>query len=313
LNPRFGPRAGSRLPSALLVGALLLGACGQDADEAAPTTSEPRQTTGTAAATPDPQPPGRIADECPPVEGALDIPAVWPGEPLNAVAGADPLEIDLSVAIDAGCLVIADTYAAALPVATPNLGSIEVVDGRTIAFSPPDLPGDPARPETPWWGQDRVRACTNVGNGRLGCTNLDIDVWRADVLDLADAFDSASRPRLLSPLTRGDSEGNGTSIAGLARLQDAFGATWALSLVSAALAERSAPDAIAESCAALGIDPETLWPAAERILDQFAAIVDISSVELTTVMGREPPDDLSATSNEAIAAATAWADCQVAS
>ena len=312
MNPPSRSTPASRLLLALLTAVLLLGACGQDGDEATPTTGESGQTTSTSPAVPDSEPPGRIADECPPAEDVLDIPAVWPGDPLDVVSGGDPLEIDLSIAIAADCLVIADTYAAALPVATPNLGSIEVVDGRIVAFSPPDPPAELARPATPWWGQDRVRVCTNVGNGRLGCTNLDIDVWRADVLDLADAFDSASRPRLLSPLTRGDSEGNGTSIAGLARLQDAFGATWALSLVSAALAERSAPDAVADACTTLGVDPEALWPAAQGLLDQFPVVVDISSVELTTVMGREPPDDLSATSNQAIAAVTAWAGCQVA-
>lgn len=310
MNRPGARRTAVRAVGVLLTGALVLAACGQDEEEATPaegaTTTEPTTTA------PEPDPPGRISDECPPLEQPLDIPAEWPGDPIEAVAGADPVEIDLSVAIDAECIVIADTYAAALPVATPNLGTIEVLEGRTIAFLAPGPPADPAQPERPWWGQDRVRACTNVGNGRLGCTNLDIDVWRAEVLALAEAFETTTRPRLMSPLTRGDSEGNGTSIAGLARLQDAFGATWALSLVAASLAERATPAPVTDACSALGVDTEALWPAAEQLLERFSAIVDITSVELTTVMGREPPDDLAAISNEALAAAEAWTACQLA-
>jgi hypothetical protein len=292
----------------MVASSLALGACG--ADEATPPATEttvPADTTLVEA----PERSGRIADDCPALDEAIDIPAVWPGDPLEAVAGGEPLEIDLAIAIDAACLVIADTYAAALPVATPNLGSIEVVDGLVVAFVPPSPPADLAAPSTPWWGEDRVRVCTNTGGGRLGCTNLDIDVWRAEVAGLAATFEASTRPRLLSPLTRGDSNGNGTSIAGVARLQDAFGATWALSLVATAVEQGSAPPAVVDACVALGVDPDTLWPAAQGVLAQFAALVDITSVELTTVMGREPPEDLAAASNGAFAAVEAWGACQV--
>jgi hypothetical protein len=294
----------------MLASAVALGACGADPDEATPPATEttlPADTTVVEA----PERPGRIADDCPALDEAIDIPAVWPGDPLEAVAGGEPLEIDLAIAIDADCLVIADTYAAALPVATPNLGSIEVVDGLVVAFVPPSPPADVAAPATPWWGEDRVRVCTNTGGGRLGCTNLDIDVWRTEVPGLVATFEATTRPRLLSPLTRGGSNGNGTSIAGVARLQDAFGATWALSLVATAVEQGSAPPAVVDACASLGVDSSALWPAAEIVLAQFAALVDITSVELTTVMGREPPEDLAAVSDQAFAAVEAWAACQL--
>jgi hypothetical protein len=302
---------------ALLACLVVLGsACtpdGSDEDSRPPETTE--TTTGAATdtvATDDAPAAARIDDDCPPVdEPSLDIPPVWPGSPLETVVGGPPLEIDLSEAIAAPCLTIASTYAAAMDVPTPSLGTIAVLEGTRVAYDPHPLPTDPDAPDEPWWGQDRVRVCANLGNGRLGCTNLDIAVWRADVVDLADRLGTDSRPKLMSPLSRGGSNDNGTSPSGLARLQDAYAATWALSQVTQALATTTAPPAVTTACDEAGQDLEALWNRARQLLDEFAPLVDVTSVELTATMGQEPPEDLAVTANTAMAAAGRWATCQL--
>ncbi|MFP4513073.1 MAG: hypothetical protein ACLFRV_09030 [Acidimicrobiales bacterium] len=251
-----------------------------------------------------------VADDCAPVaDASVEVAPSWSGPRLRATTGGPPLRIDLTEAITADCIVLADTYSAALDIATPALGSV-THEGFVLTFEPAPPPPDPDAPDAPWWGEDRVRACVPIDDGRLSCTNIDIDVVRSEVAELAEGFDTDTLPKMLAPLSRAAPSDGGATPAAVARLQDALAAEWALGLVAAGLENPQAPPAFADACDPAANDLDALQERGRRIIDQHPVLSDLGGLELSVVMGTEPDPTLSAQANAVLAEVADWVDCR---
>ena len=300
----------------LVVGALavVVAACTPDSDDAEDDSTPDQGTEATEPTTTgsDPASDRHIAEDCPPAAAdQIAVAPAWPGPELRVSTDGPPLEIDLAEAIEADCIVLGTTWSAALPAPTPSLGTIGPTDGLVLRYHPPDPPSDPDDPQAPWWGQDRIRACVPVEGGRLTCVNIDIEVLRPDVVALADGFGGDTLPATLSSLERAGPLEGGLSHAGVARLQDALAAEWALGLISAAIDRSDDPPAtLSEACEAEGVELEAMWDRGRAVLDVHAELSDLRSLELIAATGQEPDPDLSAQANEVLAKANDWLACR---
>lgn len=270
------------------------------------TAADPGPSTETTVNEP------RIADDCPPESGAPQVPTAWP-EALTTTVGVDgrseAIDIDLTTAIDATCFVLAPTYAAAFDIPIPQFGELST-SGATLTYEPVGPPADLDHPADPWWGEDRVRVCVELEGGRQGCTNIDIQVLRADVAALQDRFEVTTHPQLTTPPQRSGGDTEVTS-GGVARLQDAFAAEWALQLVAQTLDLPEVPLALSAACEASGASVDDLVAAGQGLLDEHAELLDTSAVAIITTMGDEPDAELSARANAALAAVEAWVACEI--
>lgn len=290
---------------------LLTAACTPDPDTAAPTTTTAPDPVTTEATTTSVVTPTGISDDCSPLAEAPEIPASWPSDrPLVVVTGGS-LSIDLADIIEADCFVLATSYSAGLDIPTPELGHAVPATGASIEYSPASPPPDPDHPSEAWWGEDRIRACVQLDDERRGCTNIDIHVLRADVATLRHQFAVTTLPQLTTPLTRSGMRDGGVTTGGIARLQDAYAAQWALGLVAQTLELPEPPLELRAACEATGNDIDALIGRGRQLSARFTTVVDLSTVELTTTMGNEPDPELAATANEAIAAVTAWRNCEL--
>lgn len=315
----MGPTRGRLRPVLALVLAtalLAVGSCAA-ANESdgngtpAPTTSiDAADTDGTDTSGADGV--AGVADDCAPADDArVEVAPSWPGPRLRATAGGPPLQIDLTEVVTADCVVLADSYSAALDIATPALGSVTHEAGFVITFEPAPPPPDPDAPEAPWWGEDRVRACVPIDDGRLSCTNIDIDVVRSEVAELAEGFDTDTLPKMLSPLSRAEPSDGGVTPAGVARLQDALAAGWALGLVAAALESPQTPPALVGACDATANDLDALRERGRQMIDRHSALSDLGGLELGVAMGTEPDPTLSARANMVLAEVGDWVACRL--
>ena len=283
--------------------AVLTAACGDDATEpeTMPTT-EPIEDTAL---------PRGVADECEPAaEADVEVSVSWPGTRPRVTTGDTHLDLDLSEAIDADCIVLASRYSEAINAPTPGLGTVTPTEDFVVRFQPVPPPSDLDSPDAPWWGEDRIRACVPVEGGRLRCTNIDIDVVRDDVAQIAARLAVDTLPAMLSPLSRGDSDDAEVTPGGVARLQDAFAAEWALNLLATTIDLPELPAHLATACEASGNAPEALIERGEQILDEWSGLVDVSSIELGAAQGHEPADDLSEQANAVLGAIGEWLDCR---
>jgi hypothetical protein len=302
-------RGSRRVAAILAASAALLGACTPDPDEsgtASPTTTD-ATTTSTTTTTLGPV---GIHDECPPVEVDPDIPASWP-EPLAVVIGVSAMRLDLAGAIDADCFVLATSYSAALDIPIPELGGVTPGSGTELVYTPTGPPTDLDAPDAPWWGEDRVRVCVELAEARQGCTNVDVTVLRPDVAELQSRFGVTTLPQLTSPLTRSGMRDEGVTPGGIARLQDAYAAEWALQLVAQTVELPQVPLELQAACEATGTSIEALIDAGRTLVSDLAALSDLGAVALTTTMGQEPDAGLSTQANQALAAVGTWLDCRL--
>ncbi|MDZ7679384.1 MAG: hypothetical protein U5K29_12640 [Acidimicrobiales bacterium] len=313
------PTGGRHRPVLALVlttALLAVGSCAADSDTDGNGTSDP--TTSIDAADGDGADPDGadgvpgVADDCAPADDArVEVTPSWPGPRLRATTGGPPLQIDLTEVITADCIVLADTYSAALDIATPALGSVTHEAGFVVTFESAPPPPDPDAPDAPWWGEDRVRACVPIDDGRLSCSNIDIDVVRSDVAELAEGFDTDTLPKMLSPLSRAEPSDGGAAPADVARLQDALAAEWALGLVAAALESPQTPPALVDACDDTATDLDTLRERGRQLIDRHSALSDLGGLELGVAMGTEPDPTLSAQANVVLAEAGDWVDCRL--
>lgn len=250
----------------------------------------------------------RVAEECPPEPEAAEVPAAWPTVYITS-NDEPPVEIGLTEVIDASCFVLPSTYSAALDIPIPDLGAVTTEAGATISYTPSAPPTDIDRPDTSWWGEDRVRVCVEADD-RQSCANIDIRILRPDIARLQNRFEVQTFPQLTSPMTRTGVSDEGVTPGGIARLQDAYGAEWALQLVTSTLALPQPPLALVASCDGNGRSLDDQLAAGQALLDDHSGLTDASSVALTTTMGTEPDPDLSERANAAIAAVEAWIACE---